>query len=156
MAIYNFLSEKLEGSHGHIERITVLAVDLVRDCREDCVYSDFVSDNSAKEICEVMGFKTDEKTIKAIKDDMEMDELISTLCRNDRDGFLCEAHYEEPRDIHFREDGTPSAWTCGGVYNVRWVYAHTLAELVEKVIKIGDEIFEKACETAKAEKKEAK
>jgi hypothetical protein len=149
MPIYKYLSDKLEGSHGRIAQLCVLAVEVMRDSAQKYgALSDF-ADLDPVDICKVLGWKTTDEVVQSVKSEIDDKCLASMMCRYDRDGFLAGCNYDIPEDINFDENGNPRSWRNHGVMRVEWVYGHTIGEVVEKCVSTGEKLFESWCKEAK-------
>ena len=148
--MYKYLTEKLENTKGtHIVDITMIAFEVLNHSKSELI-EDF-GYLELKEICDVLDWDYTEKTQKILNDAFEMEETIDAIMyRNGRTGYLAKIHQEVPNLVngHFMYSE--------GHCRIAYVYAHTIAELVDKAVEIGNEIDKNARKRALAKKEKGK
>lgn len=79
-------------------------------------------------------------------------EFAEFLTDNDKLGFIAEVTF--PKSYNFKYEGEKlTGWSSnGGTRMVKYVYAETTDELVEKIEKLGEEVFEYYKESDKRKK----
>jgi len=148
-----YLQKRLEQAHldPKIERLIFITAEAMRGESTSDDFDDFMNEDT-EDIRKVLGWRDDEKVRALIDGAVEDKELAYTMCSNNRDGFLAEVNFDIPRNMRFKEDGTPLGWTRGGMYRVCWIYADSIGELVEKIIEKDEEEYNSFVKTAKEEK----
>ena len=130
-----YLMKRLEEAHlsPTIENLVFIVAEVMRDSPSDA-FQQFMDDDT-KDIVTALGWKDTDEVKKIIESEIEDQALASLMLRNERDGFLAEVNFSEMRNISFGEDGTVKSWSTGGVYYVHWIYAHSVGELIEKILE---------------------
>lgn len=138
--MYSYLTKKLENSKGVIiNRITVLAFENAKENLSDII-QDFIQE-TPETICKVFNWRNEDDVKTRIKEEIEEKGLVQMITRNGYSGFLAEMYFEIPSNIKINEKGEVLSWQSGGAYRINWLYAHTLAELIDKSLKLAEDLF---------------
>lgn len=149
--MYKFLTKKLEESKGvHIEDVVLIAF-AVNNQSENYLLEDFGSMEFSK-ICKTLNWKDEEEVHNLIAEEIEVGGNIAGLMyRYNSSGFLAKVHIEIPTLLNSKSD-KPRFSYSEGYCRIEYVYAGTLAELVDKALKIGAEVNELEIKKALDEK----
>ncbi len=132
--MYKYLTKKLESTNGtHIVDLTMIAFEILNHSKSEII-EDF-GYLEIKEICEVLEWDY-EKAKSVINEAFEFEETIDEIMyKNGRTGYLAKIHKEIPNLVNGK-----TFMYSEGHCRVAYVYAHTIAELVDKAVEIGNEI----------------
>lgn len=155
-----YLMTRMEKAHlnPRIENLIFLTFEAFQLEYLNLAFQEFCSQTPG-EIAKILGWCEDKKILDLIEDGINDKSLIFHLIQQDRDGFLAKVKYQGMRNIEFKENKIYS-WSSVEEYNVHWIYAHTVGELVEKILKVDEEEYQnmiteawKKLETEKSEEK---
>lgn len=79
------------------------------------------------------------------------DSLSELLFDHDKFGFLAECDFNIPRNFSFREDGTFQSCSNSCSFYPFYVYAESMDELLDKIIKKDENMFEQEVDKARKE-----
>lgn len=146
-----YLMLRMEEAHlsPHVENFMFLTLEAMKEGSHSPAFEEFCN-QTPEEIAKILGWREDKGVLELIENEIEDKALAFQLVRQGRDGFLAEVYFEEIRNISFKDD-KPYSWSSGGVYRVHWIYADTVGELVEKILKVDEEEYNNM--VAKARKK---
>lgn len=138
---YKHLYEKLEQTKGGatINNLVFITSEALRQKKSEA-FLDFM-DLEDEEICDVLDWKKEQSVFDKIRD---KDESFAYLIfENEQTGFLAECHFPKCSNFIFHDDEKePFAWSVfSGISRVEWIYADSIGELVEKIVKKGEQIF---------------
>lgn len=144
-----YLTKRLEEAHlsPKIENLIFVTAEAMRGESPSDGFQEFM-DEDTDDIIKTLGWNETGEVKKLIESEVEDKSLAFLMTQNGRDGFLAEVHFEEMRNIRFNE-GNVSSWSSGGVHYVHWIYAHTVGELVEKIIEKDEEEYKEMVEKAR-------
>lgn len=149
-----YLMKRLEEAHlsPKIENLVFITAEAMRGESTSDAFDEFMSDDT-ESIRKTLGWKDTDEVRNLIDSEVEEKSLAWTMTKYERDGFLAEVHFDEPRNFHFDETGKVRGWTSGGVCYVHWIYADSIGELVENILEKDEQEFQEAVKKAKEEKK---
>lgn len=145
-----YLMKRLEEANlsPRIENFVFVTAEAMRGESPSDTFQEFM-DEDTDDIIKTLGWKETDEVKKMIESEVEDKSLAFLMIQNARDGFLAEVQFEEMRNIRFDEAGNVQSWSSGGVYYVHWIYAHTVGELVEKILEKDEEEYKEMVEKAK-------
>lgn len=139
----NYLYNKIEQAKGGacFQHLIFLPNEICKDQISE-TFEEFTKLDS-REIAKVIGWNTKEETLEFIKEKVEEKELLLSLMQHDKTGFLAQCSMADCTDFRFKEGkGNPVSWKeSGGITYIFWVYAESIAEIVEKLIEESDKLF---------------
>ncbi len=140
--MYKYITEKLSDNALSAPNICLIAFEMCKDEHSE-VLEDFLS-RSAVEICQVLGWKNNEKNKALIESSIDEEDFVGLLYRNNRTGFLANVLLPVCDRVSIDEEtGEPNAWHySAGLYKVDFVYADTVGEVTEKVISLQEKYLE--------------
>ncbi len=145
-----YLIKRLEDANlsQRIENLVFVTVEALRGESPSDAFEDFMNQDT-DDIIKSLGWKDTDDVKKMIESEVEDRSLAFLMAQNGRDGFLAEVQFEEMRAIRFNDAGDVQSWSSGGVHYVHWIYAHTIGELVEKIIEKDAEEYKEMADKAK-------
>ena len=150
--MYKYLMERLEEARlcPKIEKLVFIPAEAMRGEYPSDAFEGFMEDGT-EQILETLHWDNTAKIRRKVDFHVEEKKLAFLMVTNQRAGFLAEVLFDEPCDFYFDESGLARSWVCGGVFYLRWIYADSIGELIENIIKEDDTLFCTAVEKAKAE-----
>ena len=150
--MYKYLMERLGEAHlcPKIEKLVFVPAEAMRGEYPSDAFEDFMEDGT-EQILETLHWDNTAKIRRKVDSYVEEKTLAFLMATNQRAGFLAEVSFDQPRHFSFDESGKARSWVCGGFYYLRWIYADSIGELIENIIKEADTLFCTAVEKAKAE-----
>lgn len=144
-----YLMERLneEARGAFINGLTFIGSDATRTDENITDVLENFMDNDTSTICKTLDWRDEEDVHESIESNMKDKSFLQMLHRNDRNGLIAEVHYPKHYDFTFKEDHegnlkssgscTYSDWNC----RLSWVYADSMGELIDKIIKKSDEFY---------------
>ena len=150
--MYKYLMERLETAHlePKIDKLVFIPAEAVRGEYPSDDFEDFMECNT-EDILETLHWDTTDKIRENIDSFVQEKMLAFLMATHQRAGFLAEVSFDQPHDFSFDESGEACSWVSGGFYYLRWIYADSIGELIENIIKEADALFATAVKKAKAE-----
>lgn len=150
--MYKYLMERLEEARlcPKIEKLVFIPAEAMRGEYPSDAFEDFM-ENDTELILETLHWDNTAKIRRKVESSIEETTLAFLMATNQRAGFLAEVSFDQPRNFSFDESGHARSWVCGGVFYLRWIYADSIGEVIENIIKEADSLFCTAVEKAKAE-----
>lgn len=144
-----YLMTRMEEAHlnPQVENLIFLALEALRSESLSPAFEEFCN-QTPEEIAKILGWREDKDVMELIENEIEDKGLAFQLVRQGQDGFLAEVNFEKIWNISFKDD-KPYSWNSGGVYRVHWIYASTIGELVEKILKVDEEEYNRMVEEAR-------
>jgi hypothetical protein len=134
--IYKYLTNKLEQSHGcFIKKLTVIAMEICNEnAQKEGIIEEFLEED-IEEICQILDFNSKEETYNYIKSSIQEESFISMLIENNRDGFLAKVYFPICYNFQYNDKQEIDGYLINnGRCETKWIYSHTLGELVEKIL----------------------
>lgn len=152
--MYKYLMERLETAYldPKIDKLVFIPAEAVRGEYPSDDFEDFMECDT-EDILETLHWDTMDKIREKIDSFVQEKMLAFLMATHQRAGFLAEVSFDQPQDFSFDESGEACSWVCGGFYYLRWIYADSIGELIENIIKEADALFATAVKKAKAENK---
>lgn len=148
-----YLYKKIEQAHGaYFENLIFIANEVCREKTSEAM-EEFES-LELSEICKVLGWRDEKEVHDIMTSELEDGGLSGMLLRNDVTGFIAECYMPECSNFRTEEGKErPSSWSVhGGIYQVFWIYAESIGELVDKLEVETEKRFLKMYEDFKSEK----
>lgn len=151
--MYKHLMNRLEEAHlaPQIDDLVFIPAEALRGGYPSDAFEDFL-DNEPETILETLHWKNTDEIREEIVFHGNEKTLAFFMATHQRAGFLAACSFMEPRNLHFDATGRVSSWQSGCVYYLRWIYANTIDELVENIIKEDETLFCNAVKKAKTKK----
>lgn len=149
--MYKYLMERLEEAHlcPKIDNLVFIPAEALRGEYPSDAFEDFLG-NEPETILETLHWEDTDKIRQDVESCIEEKTLAFFMATNQRAGFLAEVLFDQPLHFSFDESGKARSWACGGACYLRWIYASSIGELIENIIKEADNLFCAAVKKAKA------
>lgn len=141
-----YLYHKIDQAHsGYINEMIFIANEVCKDTKHD-LFNNF-KDLDTDKILTTLDWLICEKNIKLIEEHKEDGELITLMLNSGKTGFLAECYLPECYNITLNEKGEPLSWgTRLSVCKIKYLYADSIGELVEKLVETANDLFDEAVE----------
>ncbi|NRT11506.1 hypothetical protein [Flavobacterium sp. 14A] len=142
-----YLYKKIEQGHSaYFENIFFISNEMCKERKSEGL--EYFEELEPRQICEILGWRNEEDVHLLINSEIEEGNgLVDFLFRNDCLGFLAKCSIAEADCFRFKEDGTLSSYRIsGGITTEFWVYAESIGELTEKLVKKSDAMFNEMME----------
>ncbi|GAK96840.1 hypothetical protein JCM19294_1149 [Nonlabens tegetincola] len=144
--MYKFLNEKLNQSKGAIvEQMCFIAFEIEKEKKSDMIEQ--FEEEIPEHICEILGWRKGYDVYGYIEDAIEDNGLIHLMYEEGYQGFLAQVYFPVCSNFKFSQDNPEEviSWECSRSYSwiIDYVYAHTVAELADKISSKSQEYFDK-------------
>lgn len=137
--MYRFLTDKLQSTKGvHISSLVMIALEVCNEQTSELI-EDFQSEDYDK-ICKTLDWKEEQSVYELIEEELNNgNNIVPFMFRCGRQGFLAELRIEIPTLFSKKTKKRIYSYS-EGYSRIEYLYADTIAQLVDKAVVLGDEI----------------